>query len=363
MKSPIRCRFSQCRFVILTLMALLIVGCAMSLKTPATKNPMLDYKIGQMLMVGFRGLDVNDNSIIISDIKQRHLGGVILFDYDVPTQTSHRNISSPEQLKKLTAKLQLASPELLLIAIDQEGGKVARLKQSCGFASAPPAEKLGKTNDPQLTYRYADQIAETLANLGININLAPVVDLNINPDNPVIGKLGRSYSHDPDIVTEHTLQFIKAHHKQKILCALKHFPGHGSSCEDSHLGLTDITNTWTDIELEPFKNIIEKRKADIIMTAHVFNANIDAEFPATLSKITITELLREKLKYDGVVISDDMQMAAISEHYGFETALKLTINAGVDIILIANNSSYEPRNASLGHTQPFLQAVTSHPQA
>jgi beta-N-acetylhexosaminidase len=191
-----------------------------------------------------------------------------------------------------------------------------------------------------LTREEASMMASTLTELGINLNLAPVVDLNTNPDNPVIAAYGRSFSADPDVVTEHALEFIKAHHQQGVLCTLKHFPGHGSSTGDSHRGLVDVTDTWSRTELEPYGNIIEAGQADAIMTAHVFNANLDAERPATLSKPTITGILREELGFDGVVISDDMQMGAIARYYGLETAIEAAIDAGVDVLAFANNSVY-----------------------
>src|SRR5205823_7442335 len=182
-------------------------------------------------------------------------------------------------------------------------------------------------------------IAQTLAPLGINMNLAPVVDLNINPDNPVIGRSERSFSADPEITRRHALEFIRAHHRPGVLCTLKHFPGHGSSTGDSHLGLVNIAHSWSPIELEPFAALIEAEEADAIMTAHVFNARLDAANPATLSKPIITDLLRERMHYEGVVISDDLQMGAIVDHYGLESAIEKAIEAGVDILLIANNAS------------------------
>jgi beta-N-acetylhexosaminidase len=180
-----------------------------------------------------------------------------------------------------------------------------------------------------------------LAELGINLNLAPVVDLNTNPDNPVIGRLERSFSADPAVVTEHALAFIRAHHEHQVLCSLKHFPGHGSSATDSHLGLVDVTSTWSSAELEPYARIIEAGEADTIMTAHVFNATLDPTYPATLSRPTITGILRDRLHYGGVVLCDDLQMGAIREQYGYETAVEAVIAAGVDILVIANNTVYE----------------------
>jgi beta-N-acetylhexosaminidase len=308
---------------------------------PAIPNVSLENKIGQMLMVGFRGLKIGNDHPIVPDIQKRYLGGVVLFDYDVPTQTPVRNIESPAQVNELVADLQSFAPTPLLVAIDQEGGQIRRLKEELGFPPTVSAQYLGTMNDLTLTREQATIIAETLAQLGINLNLAPVVDLNTNPENPIIGRYERSFSADPNIVTAHALQFIKAHHEQGVLCTLKHFPGHGSSTGDSHLGLVDITNTWSPAELEPYANIIEAGQADAIMTAHVFNAHLDRDYPATLSKRIITGILREELNYDGVVISDDMQMGAIAQHYGFETAIQTTLEAGVDIIAIANNSVYE----------------------
>ncbi|MHC4337718.1 MAG: glycoside hydrolase family 3 protein [Planctomycetota bacterium] len=330
--------------LLLLTMATVLISLTTCKQPPADVS--LDVKIGQMIMVGFRGLDVGDDSPVIRDIVERHIGGVILYDYDVPANTPIRNIKSPAQLKQLTAKLQAASDIPLFIAIDQEGGKVSRLKESAGFVPTLSARYLGSVNDLPLTCRQAARVAQTLAELGININLAPVVDLNVNRDNPIIGRLGRSFSADPEIVTAHAAEFIKAHHEYRVLCALKHFPGHGSSTQDSHLGLTDITKTWSSKELIPYENLIGQGLVDVIMTAHVYHGSLDPNFPATLSNPILTDLLRDQLFYDGVIISDCMQMRAITDHYGFETALQTAIKAGVDIILISNNSIFEEDAAS-----------------
>jgi len=301
----------------------------------------LEVKIGQMLMVGFRGLEVDAGHPIVQAIQEHHIGGVVLFDYDVPTQTPVRNIESPAQVKRLITSLQAFAAIPLLVAIDQEGGQICRLKQEAGFPPTVSAQYLGRRNDLAVTREQAAAIAGELAQLGINLNLAPVVDLNINSDNPTIGRRERSFSGDPKVVIDHALEFIDAHHRQGVLCTLKHFPGHGSSTQDTHLGLVDVTNSWSAIELEPYAHIIKAGKADAVMTAHVFNALLDPGYPATLSKSTITGLLRQALNYEGVVISDDIQMRAIADHYGFATAIQATIEAGVDLIAIANNSVYE----------------------
>jgi beta-N-acetylhexosaminidase len=320
----------------------------------------LDVMIGQMLLVGFRGLEVEDGHFILEDIRKRHLGGVVLFDYDVPTMQPVRNIQSPSQVKALIASLSLTAATPLLVAIDQEGGMVARLKERHGFPPSLSHQYLGELNDLETTHQQATLLASTLADLGINLNLAPVVDLCVNPDNPVIAQYERCFSADPGTVTDHALQFIQAHHQQGVLCTLKHFPGHGSSSADSHRGLVDVTDTWSRVELEPFACIIRAGQADAIMTAHVFNAKLDDQDPATLSPATITGILREELNYGGVVISDDMQMGAIARYYGFETAIQKAIQAGVDVLAFANNSVYEEDVAerAVGVIRDLVQAGT-----
>ena len=326
----------------LGLSALALLGCPVRLlEASEDQEVSLDVKIGQMLMIGFRGLEVNAEDPIVRDIQDLYLGGVMLFDYDVLLQSPVRNIQSPEQVKALISSLQSFASLPLLVAIDQEGGKIRRLKEKFGFPPTVSHQYLGTIDDSTVTHEHASAMAQTLSELGINVNLAPVVDLNVNPGNPVIGHLERSFSADPDVVIRNALEFIKAHHEQGVLCTLKHFPGHGSSTEDSHLGLVDITKTWSPIELKPYEEIVKAGQSDMIMTAHVFNANLDPDYPATLSKAVITGILREQLGYDGVVISDDMQMGAIDKQYGFETALRATIEAGVDIITIANNLAYD----------------------
>lgn len=305
-------------------------------------NESLNHKIGQMLMVGFRGTALNDGHFILRDIRRHHLGGVILFDYDVLTRQPGRNITSPQQLKNLIAVLQQATLTPLLVAVDQEGGRVARLKPEYGFARTVSHAELGRLDDPQATYSASAEIAVTLAELGINVNFAPVVDLCINPDNPVIARLERCFSAQPDEVIYHAREVILAHKTQGVTAVIKHFPGHGSSHSDSHLGFVDVTNSWTERELVPYTKLLETGEVQALMTAHVFNANLDADHPATLSHSTITGLLRGQLGFAGVVFSDDLQMGAINEHYGLEEAVRLALEAGVDILLFGNNLDYDP---------------------
>jgi beta-N-acetylhexosaminidase len=325
----------------------LILFCLPAGLAGADSKEDLERQIGQMLMVGFRGLEVDESSPIVRDIREGRVGGVILFDYDVALHSPVRNVASPAQVKKLVTDLQAVAPSLpLFVAIDQEGGRVNRLKERHGFPPTVSQGWLGEQNNPTLTAHYARQTARTLADLGINLNLSPVLDVNVNPKSPVIGRLGRSFSADPMVVAAHAQEVIIAHRGEGVLTALKHFPGHGSSTADSHLGFTDVTQTWSELELVPYREILRSSGADIIMTAHVYNAKLDPKWPATLSETTIQGLLREQMGFDGVVISDDMQMRAITDHYTLETALERTILAGVDVMIFGNNLVYDEQIAS-----------------
>lgn len=309
----------------------------------------LDYKIAQMLMIGFTGGYLSPTNPVVRDIRDRGVGGVYLIDYSTPATAAYSNVRSPAQLAALTAGLRSLAkgwPLPLLVGTDQEGGQVARLKTKYGFPPSVTQQYLGALNNLATTHRYALTTARALAAGGLNLNLAPVVDLNTNPANPVIGRLGRSFSADPVIVANHALEVIKAHHEQGVVCTLKHFPGHGSSRSDSHLGFVDVTGTWSRTELQPYAKIIAAGQADLIMTAHIFNANLDPDLPATLSNRTVAGILRGQLGYNGVVISDDMQMKAISGRYTLEQALRLSINAGVDMITLSPTRVYQPDLAS-----------------
>jgi beta-N-acetylhexosaminidase len=294
-----------------------------------------------MLLVGFRGLTVEEAGEVVLDIGERNLGGILLFDVDQPTGSAVRNVESPSQLAALVAGLQGLAPTPLLVAIDEEGGLVARLDQRHGFPPTTSAAELGADPDLSVTQRAGRQIAETLASVGINLNLAPVVDVNVNPTNPIIGALGRSFSADPSSVTAHAEAFVEGHREVGVRTTLKHFPGHGSSTGDTHLGVVDVTDTWSGMELEPFSALIHDGLADAVLTAHVFNATLDPEHPATLSAPIITGILRGQLGWDGLVLSDDMQMGAIRQAYGYADALRLAILAGVDVLTIAQQQVYE----------------------
>ena len=319
----------------------------------------LESKIGQMLMVGFRGLSItNHYDPVMQDIRDRHIGGVILFVRDVPQQQPVRNIQSPAQVRNLVTALQAYAEIPLLIGIDYEGGIINRLKEQYGFPPTVSHQYLGTQNNRSLTYQYASQMARTLATMGVNLNFAPVVDLNVNPHNPIIGQKERSFSANPTVVSDQAFEFIKAHHQQGVLCTLKHFPGHGSSTNDSHLGLVDVTDSWSEQELIPYKTLIPTGQVDAVMTGHIFNKHLDNHYPATLSKPIITGMLRQKLNYSGVVFSDDLQMKAITHHYGLKTAVQKAIEAGVDIILIGNNLDIFIENIATQVADIIKQLVT-----
>ena len=293
-------------------------------------------------MTGFRGTRLTRGHPIIRQIKQYDIGSIILFDIDVANNFPLMNVENPQQLRQLTDELGAAAPTPLLIAIDQEGGKVNRLKEERGFPPSISAQTLGMRNNPDSTKDAARRTAETLKKAGISLNIAPCVDLNINPDNPIIGKKERSFSADPAVVIAHAREVIKAHHEMGVLCTLKHFPGHGSSTADTHLEFVDVTNTWREEELIPYRTLIGEGIVDSVMTSHVFHATFDKKYPATLSRKIIHGILREQLGFDGVVISDDMQMKAIADRYGLETAVQLAINAGIDILAFGNNMANDP---------------------
>jgi len=294
----------------------------------------IEKMIAKMVILGFNGENVDKNSQIYKDI-EFGLGGVILFDKDSNDKTKVKNIRNKEQLKKLNKELQNISNQKLLISIDQEGGAVQRLKSDMGFVNTLKASQIAQKTQEFAKSSY-QALADDLSSVGINLNFAPVVDLALNKNNKVIVSRGRSFSQDSNTVIKYASIFMDELKNKNIICVLKHFPGHGSSLDDSHLGFVDITKTWSKKELEPYRYFIDNKKADVIMTAHVFNENLDKNYPATLSYNINTKLLRQELKYQGVLVSDDLQMSAITKHYNLKTTLKLAINSGVNLLLFAN---------------------------
>jgi beta-N-acetylhexosaminidase len=304
--------------------------------------PNLREKIGQMLLLGFRGCEITGADPIARELEAGRAGGVILFDQDMAdVSRPRRNIQSPEQVCALTDSLRSRARMPLLIAVDQEGGRVNRLKAEYGFPATLSHEELGAANDPARTFAEAEKIARTLAGMGINWNLAPVVDLDAAPDNPIIKGKKRSFGPEAETVSRHAMEFVRAHRRHGILTCAKHFPGHGSARGDTHLGLVDVTRHWTENELIPFRRLVEANLCDTVMTAHVFNARLDPERPATLSASVVTGLLRRQIGFDGVVVSDDLEMKAISSQYGLDQAVRHAIEAGLDLLCFGNNMNFD----------------------
>ncbi len=302
----------------------------------------LEKQIAQLLIVGFQGDCLLPASQLVLDLRELSLGGVILFDRLLAKKYPDNNIRSEEQTRRLCADLQDCARGNLLIAADQEGGMVSRFKPERGFPTTDSAARLGASKDCAATYDSALKTAGMLHRMGINLNLAPVVDLNLRDDNPIISRYERSFAREPGLVSLHAGAWIEAHREKDILCCLKHFPGHGSSMRDSHLGFVDISETWDPIELEPYRQLILTGQADAVMTGHLFNSRLDPLLPATLSKTTIDGLLRHDLGFTGTVISDDMQMRAITDRYGLAEAAVMALTAGVDSLIVGNNLEYDP---------------------
>lgn len=309
---------------------------------------------GQMLLVGFRGAEPAAGTPgalpILRQISELNLGGVILFDRDAALGTAGRNIQNPQQVERLTLALAQAAAQAqmppLFIAVDQEGGRVQRLKPLNGYPDSPPAATLCPDGDPAPALAAGVSTGRMLRQAGFNMDFAPVCDVNVNPDNPVIGRIGRSFSADPVATAACAGAFARGLKSQGVLTAAKHFPGHGSSTTDSHLGFTDVSATWSEAELVPFTALTGQGLADMVMTAHVFNARLDARHPATLSRAVIHGLLRQKLGFTGVIVTDDLQMRAVASHYGLKQALGLAVNAGADILLVGNNLEYDEHLAT-----------------
>ncbi|MBA2650572.1 MAG: glycoside hydrolase family 3 protein [Legionella sp.] len=317
----------------------------------------LHDKIGQMLIIGFNGKTVNGQSPIVKSIEKDNIGGVILFDYNYQTQTFGKNIESPKQVKTLNhdlqravfqANLKLHRPQLpLLISVDYEGGNVARLSEQYGFPKTTSPATIGKGSGEKAIIA-AKAMASTLKQTGFNLNFAPMLDVKVNPKNPIIAKKGRSFSSDPGVVTRFAEIYSKQFLRQNIQCVYKHFPGHGSSTTDSHLGFVDVTTTWHSNELIPYQRLIpSKNSCGVIMSAHIVNRQLDdSGLPATLSYKILTGLLRNKLKFKGLIVTDDLQMKAISEQYGLEKSIVLAINAGADILIFGNNLRVKAQDPS-----------------
>ena len=303
-------------------------------------NPYRD-KAAQMIMVGFNGFSLTPDNPIYHDIKDNHIGGVILFNHQHWDRSDKRNIQDFAQLQSLIQQLQNVAQTPLFIAVDQEGGQVVALSPEFGVSSYS-AGALGRQNDLALTQQEAEKTAAILKDLGINVNFAPCVDIVLNP-NSIIQAKDRSFSsNNPELVAAHAEQFIKAYNKVHVLPVLKHFPGHGSATGDTHEGYVDITNEYQPIELKPYQILLPQYPNVGVMVAHVFNKNIDSHCPLSLSYENVTKNLKENLNFKGVVFSDDLQMGALTKQLSWHDIVVDAINAGNDVLVIGNNLSYDP---------------------
>jgi beta-N-acetylhexosaminidase len=242
----------------------------------------------------------------------------------------------------MTGSLRALAPGNLTIAIDQEGGRVARLRPTAGFPETRSQAAIGATGDPAAAFEWGRATGATLAAAGIDLNLAPVVDVDINPANPAIGALGRSYSSDPAVVATMAEATINGLHEFGIRSAIKHFPGLGSATGNTDQVEVDVTSTWTEAELEPYETLIATGLPDAVMTGHMVNDTLDPGVPASLSEATVDGLLRGRLGWSGAVITDDLGAEAIVRRYPREEAVALALDAGSDVLLFANQSTYEP---------------------
>ena len=319
----------------------LAAGCALTADRAPAQSTRRPLPIGNLLLVGFRGTEVEGSEEIRSLVCDLKVGGLILFERDAATRAP-RNIVSPEQVAKLTGDLQALARKCvgrpLLIAADAEGGAVMRLSTRAGYLPTPSHQELGDAGDLALTELEARRMGGRLREAGINWNLAPVVDVAVNPTNPAVVAMGRTFGSDPDQVIAHARAFVAGMRAAGVLTALKHFPGHGSSRDDSHHGFTDVSETADlDAELAPYRALIREGYADSVMPGHVFNRHVDPWYPASLSRSTVSRLLRARLGFKGVVVSDDLRLGAITQRYGVDVAAVLALGAGVDVLLISQN--------------------------
>jgi len=288
---------------------------------------LVEKMIRQMMMVGFSGLSLSHE--VRKLIKEISVGGVILFA---------RNYETPTQIKQLCTDLQSicadTSAPPMFIAIDQEGGRVTRLHEP--FTHFPPMRKLGEKDSTELALRFARAAARELKAVGINVNFAPVLDVDSNPKNPIIGD--RALGNEPGIVSQMSVPIINGFHFEGVLAVGKHFPGHGDTQEDSHLTLPVVNKTMEELkkcELLPFRHVIQNG-LQAMMTAHVLYPELDENNPATLSTRIITGMLRNDMGFNGIIFSDDFEMKALNQASLGEAAVN-AVKAGVDILITCHS--------------------------
>ncbi len=306
-------------FFILSFVTLVVLSCK-------KQEPSMDEMIGQMLIVG---VGKEDNfKTVVNQTKNGEIGGVIFFARDI---TDPQDISS-----KITRLKSASTKHIPFIAIDQEGGAVARINSQNGFSDFQSPYDVASTKTLKDAYSYYFYMAQTLKNTGFNLNFAPCVDLAVNK-NSIIAKRGRAFGKNAQVVSEYAKMFSDAHHQNKVATSLKHFPGHGSPTGDTHLGLVDATKTWKQTELSPYKTLLKNPSPlQTVMVSHIFNTNWDEQYPASLSKNVAGKMLREDLKFSGVIVTDDLDMGAVKDNYTLDEIVINTINAGSDIMIFSN---------------------------
>lgn len=301
----------------------------------------LRERVGQLFMLGFTGTAVTPEvAELLATCKP---GGVILFS---------RNLESVEQIVALTNDLERRAPRPpLLVAIDQEGGRVCRLPAE--FTIFPACRRLARCESSELAYAAAAVTAAELRAVGITMNMAPVLDVDTNPANPIIGD--RSFGGDPELVCELGLATVFGLQNGRVVACGKHFPGHGDTAADSHLALPVVAaprERLEGVELRPFRAAVARGLA-AVMTAHVLYPALDEKLPATLSPAILTGLLRQGMTFDGLVLTDDLEMRAITDHYGVGEAAVRAIQAGADILLVCKD-----RDRAVAAVEAVERAVT-----
>jgi len=294
--------------------------------TDTVEQMTLDEKIGQMMFAGVSGTTLQPETTSL--IQKAKVGGLILYGNNL--ETPQQTVTLMNDRMAANSKNQLP----LFLGTDQEGGKVVRLPGALN--NFPTNQKIGDINQSKFSFEIGQLLGEQLRAFGFNLDFAPVLDVNSNPNNPIIGD--RSFSNDPAIVSQLGIQTMKGLESEQVIPVVKHFPGHGDTSVDSHLELPKVTKSLNDLnqlELVPFKEAINSG-ADVVMVAHILLPKIDPQYPSSMSKEIITGMLRKQLGFDGVVMTDDMTMKAITNHYAIGQAAVDSIKAGSDIILIAH---------------------------
>lgn len=351
-----------------TRLLLLAIIVFLSSITKANEVPdLLPYAVGQMMMVKFKGSTVDENSFIIQKLKEYHIGGIILDNYRDPHSTA--NIVNPQQLKTLTTKLQSYSIQYnghpLFIALNQEGGLINTLKPAHGFNNKNDLSQfdLGKTNQKTI-FDETLKRALLLKEAGINVNLAPVADLNINPNNPGIGKLKRSFGDNPQEVTKDLETAIKAYKKAGIFCTLKHFPGLGSASKNTDYDKADLSQSWNAKELIPYQNLINSGiNCSFIMMSHLINKKLDESgMPASLSKKITTDLLVKKMNYQGLIITDDMDAVSVRKNYPVREAIEKAVLAGNNVLIYGGTQGHDADEETVMLFNTLLDLARKNPE-